>query len=372
MCKKSRRRVAITFAVRNDGRTRSRALVRARVKEESVANSTTQEDFRTLEPQEVRSSDREFAYEVLTGLSERPRRLPSRYFYDDEGSRLFTQIMACEDYYPTNCEREILETYRGDIADAVADGALHVVDLGAGDGAKTFILLEHLEKRSVDFRFVPIDISAGALATLTPRCRERFPNMEVAGLVAEYTDGLEHLAHSHRDRRNLVLFLGSNIGNFNRARARAFLRRMWTALNPGDLLLIGFDLKKDIEVLLRAYNDRDGVTSRFNLNLLTRINRELGGHFNPEKFRHFGTYDVFSGAMESYLVSVEKQSVAIDALQLAFDFDAWEPIHTEYSYKYLRSDITALAKDTGFAIEAEFLDEKKWFLDSLWRVQKVR
>lgn len=333
---------------------------------------STERGYRTLAPQEVRSSDREFAYEVLTGLSERPRRLPSRYFYDDEGSRLFSKIMGCADYYPTACEREILEAHRGDIADAVAAESLHVVDLGAGDGTKTFILLEHLKRRSVDFRYVPIDISGGALTSLAARCKERFPQMEVEGIAAEYTDGLEHLAQAHGDRRNLVLFLGSNIGNFNRARSRAFLRRMWTALNPGDLLLIGFDLKKDIEVLLRAYNDREGITARFNLNLLSRINRELGGHFNPDNFRHFGTYDVFSGAMESYLVSLEQQNVAIDAMQLAFDFEPWEPIHTEYSYKYLRSDVTALARDTGFAIEAEFLDEKKWFLDSLWRVQKVR
>ncbi|MEZ4221176.1 MAG: L-histidine N(alpha)-methyltransferase [Polyangiaceae bacterium] len=328
--------------------------------------------YRRLAPKENHSADREFAYEVLSGLSERPKRLPSRFFYDEVGSELFARIMRCTDYYPTDCEHEILSAHRGDIADAIADTAVHVVDLGAGDGAKTFILLEHLERRSVDFQYVPIDISESAVAGLTKTCAQRFPSMSVQGLVAEYTDGLEHLAEAHGDRRNLVLFLGSNIGNFDRARARAFLRRLWTALNPGDLLLVGFDLKKDIELLLRAYNDREGLTARFNLNLLDRINRELGGHFATERFRHFGTYDVFSGAMESYLVSLERQSVAIDALQLAFDFDPWEPIHTEYSYKYLRSDVTELARDTGFSIEAEFLDERRWFLDSLWRVQKVR
>ncbi|MCA9610842.1 MAG: L-histidine N(alpha)-methyltransferase, partial [Myxococcales bacterium] len=128
-------------------------------------------------------------------------------------------------------------------------------------------------------------------------------------------------------------------------------------------------LKKDIEVLLAAYNDRKGVTSAFNLNLLRRINRELGGDFDVSKFRHFGTYNVFSGAMESYLVSLEPQVVSIGALDLSFAFDAWEPVHTEYSYKYLRSDIARLADGTGFAIEADFEDERGWFVDSLWSVK---
>jgi uncharacterized SAM-dependent methyltransferase len=158
--------------------------------------------------------------------------------------------------------------------------------------------------------------------------------------------------------------------NFDRARARAFLRRMWSDLKSGDRLLIGFDLKKDIELLLDAYNDSQGITTAFNLNLLTRINRELHADFDVSKFRHFGTYDVFSGAMHSYLVSLAQQTVYIDALQLTFEFKPWEPIFTEYSYKYLESDIAALSADAGFVVERQFFDHRHWFVDSLWRAEK--
>jgi uncharacterized SAM-dependent methyltransferase len=142
------------------------------------------------------------------------------------------------------------------------------------------------------------------------------------------------------------------------------------ALREGDQVLIGFDLKKDIDVLLRAYNDSRGVTAAFNLNLLTRINRELGGSFDLSRFRHFGTYDVFSGAMESYLVSLERQVVSIEALSQTFSFEPWEPVHTEYSYKYLRTDIHSLAENTGFTVASEHIDSSGWFVDSLWTVTR--
>ena len=145
---------------------------------------------------------------------------------------------------------------------------------------------------------------------------------------------------------------------------------MWNTLNDGDYVAIGFDLKKDIDVMLNAYNDEQGVTADFNINLLRRINRELGGNFDLDKFRHYSTYDVFSGAMESYLVSQEKQQVFVKNIGCAFDFEAWEPIHTEYSYKYLESDIEELAENTGFTIAKQLYDSKHYFVDSVWRVKK--
>jgi len=171
--------------------------------------------------------------------------------------------------------------------------------------------------------------------------------------------------------RNVLLFLGSNIGNFNRSAARGFLFRLWNALNDGDFILVGFDLKKDIELFLAAYNDARGVTARFNLNVLQRINRELGGQFDVSKFRHFGTYDVFSGAMESYLVSLEAQEVFVEHIGRVFSFHPWEPIHTEYSYKYLISDIETLARETGFEIKEHLFDSRRWFVDSVWQVHKT-
>jgi len=314
---------------------------------------------------------RDFAYDVLVGLSETPKRLSSRYFYDDAGSKYFQRIMDLEEYYPTNSEEEILRSSAEPIlAPLVNGGPFNLVDLGAGDGKKTFLLIEQLRASGADFTYVPIDISEGAMRQLVETVRGRWPDVAVEGLVCEYADGVHHLGRATDGRRNLVLFLGSNIGNFNRVQSHAFLRRLWSSLRTDDHVLVGFDLKKDIEVLLGAYNDSEGVTAAFNLNLLKRINRELGADFVVEQFRHFGTYNVFSGAMESYLVSLVPQVVHVGALELSFSFDAWEPLHTEYSYKYLRSDISQLAGETGFSVQGQFEDERGWFVDSLWRVER--
>ena len=315
----------------------------------------------------------EFAVDVLVGLSEQPKRLNSRWLYDDLGSDLFARIMNADAYYPTRTEREVFDT-RGDELLAPISGPINLVDLGAGNGLKTERLITRLRARDVRLRYVPIDISEGAMQGVTERLAERFGDpaesgVEIAGLVSDYVDGLRFIS-GISERTSVALFLGSNIGNFNRSQARGFLRRLWDALSPGDYLLIGFDMKKDIEVLLRAYNDDEGLTREFNLNLLDRINRELGADFDREKFRHYGTYNVVSGAMESYLVSLERQTVYIDQLKSAFEFHPWEPIHTEYSYKYLASDIEELASFTGYEIVTRAYDPKGWFCDSLWRVVK--
>ncbi len=322
---------------------------------------------------ELHDPVREFAYDVLIGLSERPKRISSKYFYDDAGSEHFRQIMKLPEYYLTDCETEILKAKASTILAPMLHAArpFNVVDLGAGDGKKTMILLEHLRAAGADFTYVPIDISEGAMRQLIGTIRARMPEVRVEGLVCEYADGVRYLGREHADRSSLVLFLGSNIGNFNAINARAFMRRLWSALREGDWALVGFDLKKDIEVLLAAYNDQKGVTAAFNLNLLVRMNRELGANFDVRAFRHFGTYNVFSGAMESYLVSLEPQVVRVEALEQSFAFDAWEPLHTEYSYKYLRSDVDALAHYTGFSCEERLLDGREFFLDGLFRVVKA-
>lgn len=317
----------------------------------------------------ARSFEQELASEVLIGLSERPKRIPSRFFYDDEGSRLFQAIMRTPEYYPTRTETEILTTHRRTIVDQLAGEALDLIDLGAGDGAKTMLLIDELVRRGARFRYVPIDISEGAMKTVVDEVRARFPNVVVDGIVASYTDGLDWYAHHRGAGAACVLFLGSNIGNFDEPNARGYLRRLWKALRPRDHVLIGFDLKKDIDVLLAAYNDEEGVTARFNLNLLVRLNRELGARFDVSRFRHFGTYDVFTGAMKSYLVSLVAQDVWIEELRHTFHFDAWEPVHTEYSYKYLESDVDTLAKATGFSIAGRYFDPKRWFTDALFAVE---
>ncbi|MBZ0136017.1 MAG: L-histidine N(alpha)-methyltransferase [Planctomycetes bacterium] len=312
---------------------------------------------------------RAFALDVLNGLSETPKRLSSRWIYDEHGSELFSRICEIDEYYPTRCEAEILRNHAPDILKRAGTDALDIVDLGAGDGRKTNIVLDRALKQVKDVRYVPIDISESAMAGLVAATGQKFPALKFSGIVAEYFDGL-HWLSSTDDRKNLVLFLGSNIGNFNKVQARVFLRQLWEALNHGDQVLIGFDLKKDIELLLAAYNDAQGVTAAFNKNLLKRINRELGGNFDMSAYRHYATYDVFTGAVESYIVSLKQQRVTIRDLQSSFDFDEWEPIHTEYSYKYLQKDIDALASGTGFKIIEQYYDNNGWFTDSLWQVEK--
>jgi L-histidine N-alpha-methyltransferase len=327
--------------------------------------------YRILKPEDLAAAHglRAFALDVLNGLSETPKRLSSRWIYDDEGSRLFSQICELDEYYPTRTEAEILRCHTGEILESAGTHDLDIVDLGAGDGRKTNIVLQAAIKQLEGIHYVPIDISEASMSSLVINTRAQFPGLQVAGIVAEYFDGLHWLSNSN-DRRKLVLFLGSNIGNFNRVQARVFLRQLWEALNDGDQVLIGFDMKKSIELLLAAYNDKQGVTAAFNKNLLKRINRELGGNFDLTAYRHFATYDVFSGAMESYIVSLEQQTVVIRELQSTFEFSEWEPIHTEYSYKYRLSDIDELALDTGFGIVDQYHDAKGWFTNSLWQVEK--
>ena len=310
-----------------------------------------------------------FALDVLVGLSAARKSIPSKYFYDEQGSELFRRITRLPEYYLTECELETLDSHWDRIAACVAGKPFNLVELGPGFSQKTTLFLERFTKSGLDFQYVPIDISASSMGALVGALDARFPDLNTQGLVGEYFRGLKWLNHRYR-RRNLVLFLGSSIGNFTRAESCFFLRNAWKCLNQDDLMLIGFDLKKDIDVLLRAYNDSPGLTSRFNLNLLERINRELGGCFDIAKFRHFGTYDVFSSSMESYLVSQERQSVFIEQIGRSFAFEAWEPIHTEHSCKYALSDIEWLAREVGFKIRDHLFDSCHFFTDSIWSVDK--
>jgi L-histidine N-alpha-methyltransferase len=309
------------------------------------------------------------ALDVLIGLTEIPKRIPSKHFYDEEGSRLFQEIMDLPEYYPTRSEFEILEDHKDQICDALNGQPFNLVELGPGDATKTRILLNHFTNSGLRFQYVPIDISESAMHQLVDALNAEFPRLRIHGFVSDYLNAVGRLKGLN-NQRNMVLFLGSNIGNLRRSGARVFLRSLWNSLQDQDLLLIGFDLKKDIDLLLKAYNDSRGVTREFNLNLLRRINRELGANFDLTRFRHYATYNVSSGAMESYLVSQERQSVYVKEIGQSFHFDPWEPIHTEYSYKYLESDICKLAEETGFIPEMQMHDSKRYFTDCIWRVQK--
>jgi len=311
----------------------------------------------------------EFASDVLTGLSQRVKSIPSKYFYDERGSELFRKIMDLPEYYLTNSEMEILKTHGEKICEVVCKKGMNVVELGAGDGLKTRILLEQLLDRDISFSYNPIDISESAVRGLSEDLLKSLPKVQVHGIVAEYFDGIRWLS----DREHcgsLVLFLGSNIGNFHPAGTENFLSSLWNAMDEGDHLLIGFDLKKDSKVVSAAYDDPAGVTEEFNFNLLRRINNELGGEFDPDGFVFNSIWNPREGAIQSFLVSTRRQSVHIRELNRTFEFGSWEPIHTESSYKFTPEMISHLARRIGFEVVGEFTDSKGYFMNSLWRVIK--
>ncbi|KAA3636173.1 MAG: L-histidine N(alpha)-methyltransferase [Calditrichaeota bacterium] len=315
------------------------------------------------------SDTEKFALDVLIGLTKRPKSIPAIYHYDAEGSKIFEQITELKEYYPTNCEVETLNHNKEKIAHLMDGEPFNLVEFGSGNGSKTKVLIQQMLDDGLEFHYIPIDISKSVLEELVDDYKVTFPNLEIHALISDYFSGVKWL-NKRSDRKNMVLFLGSNIGNFSHPEARMFLRNLWISLNNKDTVLIGFDLKKDIELLLSAYNDSEGVTAEFSLNLLRRMNRELGADFEPSKFRHFATYEVSSGAMESYLVSLERQEVFIKGVGRSFLLKAWEPIHVEYSYKYLISEIETLAEETGYKVVEHMFDSKKYFTDSLWEINK--
>lgn len=309
-----------------------------------------------------------FAEDVLKGLTSTPKTLSSKYFYDDEGSRLFQEIMKLPEYYPTRAEFEIFSEQTTEIYRAFTEGvsSFDLIELGAGDGTKTAVLIDYFLKRNADFTYSPIDISEEALDSLSNRFTEKFPCLRIKGRNGDYFQILKSLKNGS-GKREIILFLGSNIGNFNRDQAVDFFRQLRGVMNEEDRLFIGFDLQKDPRVIVRAYDDPQGVTAAFNLNLLKRINCELGANFDLDKFSHYAVYRPVESAARSFLISREKQSVRIDALNRSFEFEQWEAIFVEISQKYSLSMIEELARESGFEIERNFINEKHFYLDSLWR-----
>jgi dimethylhistidine N-methyltransferase len=340
------------------------------IENDIISASKVKREREVLQPDIPQSFHRAFALDVLEGLSQRPKRIPSVYLYDKKGSELFRRITSLEAYYLTQSEQEILTVHKEEISQSLPRQSFNLIELGSGDGRKTVLLIDHFIKKQLQFEYITLDISPESVNGLTLSLEQMFsPGLKVTGIIAEYFDGLKWLSNKNRSR-NLTLFLGSNIGNFDYQAARRFLRHLWDCLKPDDQLLIGFDLKKDIGTLNRAYNDPEGVTREFNMNLLDRINRELGGEFDREKFIYYSGYEVTTGAVESYLVSTKRQEVLIRDLDAVFPFEAWEPIHTESSYKYLENEIFCLASETGFEVQKDFFDARRYFADSLWRVIK--
>lgn len=304
--------------------------------------------------------------DIRLGLSQTDKQIQSKYYYDEVGSELFNQITRHPDYYLTGCELEILRRYKEDISTRLGSETFNLIDLGPGEGIKTGLLIEQFINDNRAFTYVPIDISRNFLDHVIDRVSAQFSGIETIALNSDYLVGMEWLMNNC-SQRNVVLFLGSSIGNFDLQSTAFFLDTLRTFLHQGDYVLIGFDLRKDIDILMKAYNDSDGLTREFNLNLLKRINHDLHGHFNVDAFYHYGTYNVHTGAMESYLLSLEEQTVDIDDLNTAFTFRKFEPIHVETSYKYLRSQVEKLAADARFKIVKNYTDHRGYFINSLWQ-----
>ena len=308
----------------------------------------------------------QFYDDVITGLRSEPKRLNSKYFYDAHGDKLFQDLMNCEEYYPTNCELEIFSEKTAELCRAIIGNgdAFDLIELGAGDATKSTYLLQYLLQQQANFTYLPIDISENVISYLNVTLPVTLPGLQITGLNGEYFDMLEKAA-SLSNKRKVVLFLGSNIGNLQVNDAEDFCRELGDHLSTGDMLLIGFDLKKNPKTVLAAYNDKGGITKRFNLNLLERINRELKANFEINKFDHYPVYDPETGACKSYLVSLEEQQVKINGTE-TIHFAKDEYIFMEISQKFTVAQTDQMANKAGFKPIHRFFDSKKWFIDVIW------
>jgi dimethylhistidine N-methyltransferase len=339
---------------------------------------------------------KEFGAHVAKGLSLPVKHLSSLYFYDDIGSDLYAKITECEDYYLTRVEYSLLNMPENQkqISDLIVrrdnGNGFNLVELGAGDGRKTTLLLNHFLQTGLDFAYLPIDISAGALVSLEGKMRAQFnlngkddnelPILSMRSLHADNIQGLGAIIEDDQKelyakgkeggRTNVVLFLGSSIGNMNNQEALQFLQSLQASLQDGDILILGFDLRKAPELMIAAYSDREGITAAFNYNLLRRMNQELGADFDVDQFKHHCTYCPRTNEMQSWLVSQKKQTVNIKSLGRSFDFEAWECMQTESSFKYTLPIMDDLVKKAGFDVAAHLHDRDAWMCVSLCVVRK--
>jgi len=288
-------------------------------------------------------------------------------FYDELGSRLFEQITALPEYYPTRTERSLLESHADAIvATACADSQpMRLLELGAGTAAKTCLLLEAAARQQVDVLYMPLDVSADALDVACRGIENEFPRVLIEPVVANYVNTPPKLEEF--DGSTLALYLGSSIGNFTPEESRTILRNVGSQLRCGDALVLGTDLLKDESVLVAAYDDQDGVTAQFNLNVLNRLNKELGANFDSARFRHCVRWNPADSRIEMHIESLCDQNVQIPLAELDLDFRDGETIHTENSYKFTDGSLGALLSDSGFEVECAWKDERDWFALTLSR-----
>ncbi|HEX3125764.1 MAG TPA: L-histidine N(alpha)-methyltransferase [Thermoanaerobaculia bacterium] len=309
-----------------------------------------------------------FGEDVRQGLTATPKVLQPKYFYDELGSLLFGAICALPEYPVFRAESEILRARAGEIA-AWLPGPVRIVELGSGDARKTRLLIDALLARQGGLDYLPIDVSASALVQGSEELLSAYPNLRVTAWVADYQTALrairDEATASNRYKHTLVLFLGSTLGNLEPAERSGMLRSVRGMLNPGDAFLLGLDLKKPESVLIPAYDDPLGVTAAFNLNVLGRINRELGGEFDLRSFRHRARYDPELARIEMHLESLRDQTVPIRGINLEARFAAGETIHTESSHKFDPGEIAGLADEAGMELRWSWFDRARQFSSNL-------
>lgn len=306
----------------------------------------------------------QFIHDVDFGLSKTKKELSSKYFYDARGSELFVQIMNLPEYYLTRSEADIFKNKSMELIELFnidKNEYVELIELGSGDGTKTKELLKVMDHKGFNFDYLPIDISESSLHSLKEMLNRELPHVLVQIQHGDYFDVLSSLRK--RKHKKILFFLGSNLGNYDDQKASQFLYQLGANLHPNDLLVLGLDMIKDKEMVLAAYNDMAGVTRQFNLNLLNRINNQLGGDFNLSCFRHAPEYCSDKGVATSYLQSTTRQSVTIEKTGKSYQFDEDEKIHVEISRKYSDAVLANIIEKTDFSLVGKIMDSDSYFAD---------
>ncbi|MFQ5628832.1 MAG: L-histidine N(alpha)-methyltransferase [bacterium] len=312
-----------------------------------------------VEKSAIKNHFPDFAEHVAEGLSSTPKKLSPMYLYDKCGSILFEKICDLPEYYLTRTEHSILDKYAGEIA-AFSNGDMALIELGSGSSTKTRLIIEALIAHQNDLHYIPVDISETILVTSAKELLDDYPDLKITAHVAEYHTAIKHISKLPIEQK-IVVFLGSNLGNFEPGAADNFLRKIRSWLNKDDYMLLSTDMQKDSNILEAAYNDKQGITAAFNMNILKRMNRELDADFDLDRFSHLAFYNSAVGRVEIHLRSKIDQQVYIGELDQAFDFKKGETIHTENSYKFTKGQIAQLCHDNGFRWTRQWTDEQAHF-----------
>ncbi|MDJ0595657.1 MAG: L-histidine N(alpha)-methyltransferase [Pleurocapsa sp. MO_226.B13] len=307
---------------------------------------------------DTKAIEKDDVTDLINGLESTPKSIPPRYFYDRQGSQLFEQICQLPEYYPTRTEASILENYAVEIADKTQ--AIELIELGSGSSTKTRFLLDAYQSLATPLYYTPIDVSDSILKSSAEQLLKDYPQLKIQGKVATYTQALQQISTYSLGKR-IIIFLGSSIGNFQPSECDRFLDTVNAALNLGDYFLLGIDLQKNIKILETAYNDAQGITAAFNLNMLQHLNNRFQGNFNLDLFKHFSIYNTTQHQIEMYLISQKSQFMTLKSLNLTLEFNPEEAILTEISRKFNLQQMEQYLGRHNLAVIKTYTDPQQWF-----------